>query len=211
MQIVSVNVGMPRPLQLGDDAVMSGIVKTPVNGAVAVTADGLRGDGQADLSVHGGEWKAVYAYPAAHYPYWRHRLDREDLAFGYFGENLTIDGVGEDICIGDQLRIGEVVLQVTQPRQPCFKLGIRMGDSSFPKEFLESGRTGFYLRVVHAGTVEQGDSVEVIARDVQAVSIRDVWRTRFVDRDDVAACRRIAAVDTLESGWRKWFQEQADR
>jgi MOSC domain-containing protein YiiM len=163
------------------------------------------------LSVHGGEWKAVYAYPASHYRFWRHRLDRDNLGYGHFGENLTIDGVDEDICIGGIVQIGDVKLQVTQPRQPCFKLGIRMGDPSFPKEFLESGRTGFYLRVVQVGTVEQGDSVEIVKETDHGVSVRDVWRTRFIDRNDIEACRRCAAVEALEPGWRKWFRERAER
>jgi len=160
----SVNIGLPAPLDTAKGRVLSGIVKAPVAGRVRAHRLGLGGDGQADLTVHGGPAKAIYAYSHDHYRYWADALGRADLGPGSFGENLTVDGMLEgDVRIGDIYRIGSAVLQVTQPRSPCFKLAAHLGLPDFPKSFLASGRSGFYLRVLEEGDLGAGDAIERIS------------------------------------------------
>jgi MOSC domain-containing protein YiiM len=210
MRITSVNVGMPAPLPRGGDSVPSGIVKAPVSGRVRVGRTNIDGDGQADLRVHGGPDKAVYAYPAEHYATWSRELGRDDLVPGFFGDNLTLEGIDEeDVLIGDRFRIGTALLEVSQPRIPCFKLGIRVGDPHFLKPFLQSGRTGFYLRVIEEGEVGAGDPVERVSRGDGGLSVREVCRL-FSGGDDADAFSAAAAVPALEDGWRVWMLERAD-
>ena len=155
--------------------VLTSIWKSPKAGRVRVARLNLEGDEQSDLSVHGGEEKAVYAYPSEHYAFWRNQLPDAELSWGAFGENLTIEGLLEpEVMIGDRIEIGSAAFVVTQPRMPCFKLGIRFGRDDIIKRFLRSGRTGFYLAVVREGEVGSGDSIEVAARDPRGVSIADV-------------------------------------
>lgn len=211
MRIISVNVGMPRPLPHPGGVVESGIVKEPVAGPVAVGALNLAGDGQADLSVHGGVDKAVYAYPHEHYAAWARELGRDDLTPGWFGENLTIDGVSEDeVAIGDAFRAGSALLEVSQPRIPCFKLAARMGDPAFAKPFLRSGRTGFYLRVIEEGTVEAGDPVVRERAATGSMSVREV--AALLDGAAAAAdLERGAALAHLPLWWRESFAQRAIR
>jgi MOSC domain-containing protein YiiM len=172
--LLSVNVGCIQAVPYRGRQIATGIFKHAVDGPVMVRALNLDGDQQADPSVHGGVDKAVYLYPAEHYEAWRLELDRE-LAYGHFGENLTVTGLlEEDVRIGDQLQVGEALLEVTQPRVPCFKLGIKMGDQHFLRRFLESGRSGFYCRVLCEGTVEAGQQIELIYRDTAMPAIADV-------------------------------------
>ena len=146
MKLLAVSVSPPRTVPMAGRAVATGIFKEPVSGRVRVGALGLAGDGQADLENHGGIYKAVYSYPFEHYDYWARELDRRDFSFGQFGENLTVEGMAEEeVYIGDRFRFGEVLLEVTQPRVPCFKLAHKMRMPQFPKLFAASGRTGFYL------------------------------------------------------------------
>lgn len=176
MTLISVSVALPADVPHGDATVMTGIFKRPVAGAVAVRKLNLEGDGQADLVHHGGESKAVYAYALEHYDYWQDALGRNDLAHGTFGENLTIAGLDEaTLCVGDQLGIGDALFTITQPRVPCFKLGIRLGDKNMPRLFAESLRTGVYLRVLQEGSVAAGDVVQVVSRDPQRLSIRSLF------------------------------------
>ncbi len=210
VRIASVNVGMPAPLRRGDASVPSGIVKTPVAGRVRVGRTNLDGDGQADLRVHGGPGKAVYAYPARHYAAWARELGRDDLVPGFFGENLTLEGVDEDdVLIGDRFRMGTALLEVSQPRIPCFKLGIRVGDPHFLKPFLQSGRSGFYLRVVEEGELAAGDAVERVSRGEGGLSVREAVRL-FAGGEDPGALARAAAAPALEDGWRVMLLERAD-
>ena len=166
MRLVTVSVGRPR--EVPDErrgTVRTGIWKQPVDGPVRVGRLNLAGDGQADLEAHGGEHKAVYAYPLEHYAVWRRELGRDDLEPGGFGENLTVEGLLEaDVHIGDQFRIGTAVLEVSQPRTPCFKLALRIGDPTLVRRFTESGRSGFYLRVITEGELAAGQPVERVAR-----------------------------------------------
>lgn len=176
--VVSVNVGLPRPLAAGERVVQSGIVKTPVPGRVHAGKLGLAGDGQADLRVHGGEGKAVYAYPSEHYAGWRGDLGRDDLDWGAFGENLTLRGIAEaDVHEGDVLRVGSAQLVVTTPRQPCFKLAARMGTSTVIRRMWETGRCGFYLAVAQPGEMGAGDVV-ALERCGGAVSVAAAFAAR---------------------------------
>ncbi|MGH9813488.1 MAG: MOSC domain-containing protein, partial [Candidatus Acidiferrales bacterium] len=166
MKLISVNVGLPREVSANGQRVLTGIFKQPVAGRVGVRRLNLDGDRQADLSVHGGPDKAVYAYPAEHYDFWRHELPGMELPFGMFGENLTVEGLREDeVNIGDRFAIGTAEFQVTQPRLPCYKLGIKFGRADMVKRFLHSRCTGFYFRVVKEGEVEAGDAIALVHRD----------------------------------------------
>ncbi len=178
MRVLSVNVGTPREIgRSRGRATISSIVKNPVKGHVFVGKLNLEGDRQADLSVHGGEEKAVYAYPSEHYKYWQGKFGGMDMPWGIFGENLTIEGLLEGaVHIGDQFKIGSAELAVTQPRFPCFKLGVRFGTSAFIKSFLESERTGFYLKVLREGQVEAGDVIKRIKVNPNSETIASVVR-----------------------------------
>ena len=160
MKVLSVNVGRPRDVETRGRTVRTSIWKTPVAGRVHVGPLNIDGDEQSDLTVHGGEDKAVYVYPSEHYAFWRHELPEMDIPFGAFGENLTIEGLLEsDVKVGDHLAIGSAQFEVTQPRLPCFKLAIRFGRDDIIKRFLLSGRSGFYLAVVHDGEIGAGDAI----------------------------------------------------
>src|SRR5213596_60662 len=175
MRLVSVNVGLPREMEWRGRTIRTSIFKTPTDRRVRVTTVNLEGDRQSDLSVHGGVDKAVYAYPSEHYAYWRGELPGMDLPWGIFGENLTREGLLEEtLHIGDRLRVGSSEFLVTQPRMPCFKLGIRFGRPDIVKRFLRSGRTGFYLAVTREGEVRAGDAVAPIARHELAISVAEI-------------------------------------
>ena len=175
MHVVSVNVSLPKAVEWRGRTVMTGIFKEPVAGRIQVRSLGLVGDGQADPSVHGGPAKAVYAYPSEHYPFWRQELERPDLTWGAFGENLTTEGLAErTLRIGTELRVGSALLQVTQPRLPCYKLGIRFGRADMVRRFLASGRSGFYLAVLEEGAVAAGDPIERIPERRDAPTVFEV-------------------------------------
>lgn len=207
MRIVSVNVGQPRTVTWRGRQVETGIFKEPVAGPVRVAPHNLDGDRQADLSVHGGPHKAVYAYPSEHYPFWQRTLGTGDLPWGAFGENLTTLGWQEDeVCAGDRFRAGTAELVVTQPRTPCFKLGIRLGRDDVVQRFLEAGRPGFYLAVVTAGEVAEGDALERIGRDPHGVSIHDLVRLREEGAGAPAdLLRRAVQIAALSPSWRAAF------
>jgi MOSC domain-containing protein YiiM len=163
MRVISVNVGRPRDVEWHGRIVRTSIWKSPVEGRVHVGATNIEGDQQSDLTVHGGPAKAVYVYPSEHYAYWREQLPDFELPWGAFGENLTIEGVTEDdVNRGDGLEIGSAAFVVTQPRQPCFKLGIRFGRDDMVKRFQQSGRSGFYLAVVREGDIGAGDPIRLV-------------------------------------------------
>ncbi|HEX9398335.1 MAG TPA: MOSC domain-containing protein [Burkholderiales bacterium] len=174
MKIVSVNVGQPREVEWRGRRVRTSIFKSPVPGRVRVDRENLEGDRQSDLAVHGGRDKAVYAYPSEHYPAWRGEMPDLEFPWGAFGENLTTEGLLEDtVRLGDRLRAGSAEFVVTQPRMPCYKLGIRFGRPDMVKRFLRSGRSGFYLAVLREGELAAGDAVEIISRDERQVSVAD--------------------------------------
>ena len=206
MRVVSVNVGVPRTVRWKSREVTTGIFKEPVGHRVQIRRLNLDGDGQADLAVHGGAAKAVYAYPCGHYAFWREELD-EDLPFGAFGENLTIDDLPleNEIAIGDRLRVGSAELVVTQPRLPCSKLALRFGRADMVKRFLASGRTGYYLAVEIEGSVAAGDRLEIVARHPSRISVAEITRVYGSDRDDLTTMRRLARLDALPVEWRRYF------
>jgi MOSC domain-containing protein YiiM len=212
VKVVSVNVGQPRDLAWRGRRVRTSIFKDPVRGPVAVRRLNLDGDAQADLRVHGGVDKAVYAYPREHYAHWQAWLGREEpLPPGQFGENLTVEGLLEDeVAIGDRLRAGSALLEVSQPRTPCFKFGVRMGTGRIQKPFLESGRVGFYLRVLEEGVLRAGDPIERTARGAGGLSVRDASRLMYLDRDDLEGAARAALIEALSPGWREAFRRRAE-
>jgi MOSC domain-containing protein YiiM len=173
MKLLSVNIAMPQEVEINGKAVRTGIYKQPVAAPVFVQRLAIEGDGQADLSVHGGPWQAVYSYPFEHYAHWEGVVGEGSYAPGMFGENLTTLGMLEDrVCIGDIWRVGGAVLQVTMPRVPCFKFGHKIGRPGILKEFLHSGRSGFYHRVLAEGMVAAGDSIESLERDPRGITVR---------------------------------------
>jgi MOSC domain-containing protein YiiM len=207
MKLIAVSVGQPRVASWRGKLVETGIFKTPLNGPVTVRRLNLDGDRQADLSVHGGAEKAVYGYPAEHYAFWRAELG-EGQPWGAFGENLTTAGLDEEsLHIGDRLRIGAAELVVTQPRLPCFKLGVRFGRPDMVKRFLASGRTGFYFAVQREGQVAAHDPIAIIERDPRAVTVADITRIATVNKDDLATLRRALAVPALAESWRIYFAD----
>jgi MOSC domain-containing protein YiiM len=172
----------------------------------------LDGDGQADLTVHGGVSKAIYAYPSEHYGYWRKELPGVDLPWGMFGENFTTEGLLEqDAYIGNRFRIGEAEVMVTEPRMPCYKLGIKFGRADIVKRFLASRRSGFYFAVVQEGMVTVGDSIELIGRDQQDISVTDVARLYAFGKDDLKTMRRAIALEALPENWKGYFQHQLEK
>jgi MOSC domain-containing protein YiiM len=210
MKIVSVNVGLPREVNWRGAKVLTGIFKDPVDGPVMVHTLNLDGDRQADLTVHGGAEKAVYAYPAEHYDYWRKQLPNVTLPWGQFGENLTTEGLLEDtLHIGDRLRVGSTLLTVTQPRMPCYKLGIKFQRDDMVKRFLASGRTGFYFSVEEEGQVQAGSEVEILSRDPNQVAAADITRLYVSHTPDADLLRRALNTVALPQSWKTYLVERA--
>lgn len=212
MRVISVNVGQPRKLLVDGEIVETGIYKEAVKGPVAVRRLNLDGDRQADLMAHGGLDKAIYGYPAEHYEYWQEQFPEMDLPWGMFGENLTFTGLFEDtVHIGDHFQVGSAKLMVTQPRIPCYKLGIRFDREDIIRRFLVSGRTGFYFAVLEEGVVAAGDTISLLQRDEHEVTIADVVSLYREDKYNVELMRRVMAVEALPEEWREYFQERFER
>jgi MOSC domain-containing protein YiiM len=209
MKILSLNVGRPRLVVWEGQPVSTGIYKTPVEGRVMLRALNLDGDRQADLTVHGGPFKAAYAYPAEHYGYWRDELPGMELPWGMFGENFTTEGLEEsNVNIGDRFRLGSAEVMVTQPRMPCYKLGIKFGRTDILKRLLASGRTGFYFSVEREGEVGAGDEIDLVGRDEHNVSVADITRLYARDKNDFETMRRAIEVEALPESWRGHFRQQ---
>jgi MOSC domain-containing protein YiiM len=191
----------------------SGIDKVPVEGRVRVRTLNLEGDGQADLKVHGGVDKAVYAYSTEHYPAWSRELGETGLPLGWFGENLTVEGMlEEEVRIGDVYRIGTALFQVSQPRTPCHKLEAKSGRAGFARRFVLSGRSGFYLRVLEEGEVGAGDAVERVRRDPIPLTIREANDLAFAeDEKDLDVLGRAARIESLSEGWSRRFRQRLAR
>jgi len=212
VKIISVNVGLPRQVMYKGKTVTTGIFKEPVEGRIRVRRLNLDGDRQADLSVHGGPSKAVYAYPSEHYEYWREQLPGVDLAWGMFGENFTVEGLREDrVNIGDRFRIGSARVMVTEPRLPCYKLAAKFRRDDIIKRFLHSGRTGFYFAVLQEGEVGAGDDITVDSRDEHAITVADITRLYAHDKDDVRTLRRAIQVEALPESWRGYFRKRIEK
>jgi MOSC domain-containing protein YiiM len=212
MKLISLNVGLPRVVEWNGDPVATGIFKEPVQRAVMLRTLNLEGDKQADLSVHGGVSKAVYAYPAEHYEFWKKELPEMKLPYGMFGENFTTEGLFEDsVNVGDRFRIGEAELMATEPRMPCYKLGIKFGRADIIKKFLQSRRTGFYFAVLKEGEVKAGDEIESISRNANDITISDITRLYAFERDDLAMLRRAVKLEALSESWREYFEHQIQK
>ncbi len=200
MKVISLNIGLPRELCWEGQPVRSGIFKEPVQGPVAAERNGLEGDGQADLRYHGGEDKALYAYAAEHYPFWRGEMPGVELPWGAFGENLSTEGLLEgETRVGDRFRIGEALLRAVQPREPCYKLALRLGDKTLPKRFLQSLRSGIYFAVDEPGLICAGDAIERVERAEHTVTIRDLAGVIAGERDPELLRRCLAVPDLVPS------------
>jgi MOSC domain-containing protein YiiM len=208
VKVVSLSVGQPREIEVEGGSVRTSIFKEPVNRRLRVTTLNLEGDQQSDLAVHGGVDKAVYAYPSEHYEAWRRELPEVDFSWAAFGENLTTEGLLEDVRIGDRFRIGTAEFVVTQPRMPCYKLGLRFGRPDILKWMLRSGRTGFYLAVATEGEVGPGDPIEPIARSDEDLTVADVVNLYTVNAGNQEQLRRLTESSVLPEIWKDYFRKR---
>jgi MOSC domain-containing protein YiiM len=215
MKLISVNTGLPREVMWHGRNVTTAIYKEPVHSRVALRRLNLDGDRQADLTVHGGEYKAVYCYPVVHYEYWKRELPGRELPLGIFGENFTLDGLLEEsVHLGDQFSVGSAEVVVTQPRLPCYKLGIRFEADDMVKRFFVSSRTGFYLAVTREGEVGAGDEIVVISREPTGVPVSEITRLYAAKRygdADVAWVRRALRVAALPESWKEYFRQRLEK
>jgi MOSC domain-containing protein YiiM len=215
MLLTSLNVGLPREVAWRGTRVITGIYKEPVPGRVALRTLNLDGDRQADLTVHGGAAKAVYCYPLEHYEFWKKALPQTDLPAGAFGENFTTSGLLEDsVHLGDRFSVGSAELVVTQPRMPCYKLGIRFQSDDMVKRFFISGRTGFYMAVAREGEVGCGDQIERIARDPNGIPVSEITRLyaekRYSDAD-IASIQKVLEVPALPESWKEYLRARVQK
>jgi MOSC domain-containing protein YiiM len=211
-RILSVNISLPREIDYGGQKISTGIFKEPIEGRITLRTLNLDGDRQADLSVHGGPDKAVYAYPVEHYEYWHSVFPDLVMPNGMFGENLTVEGLIEsEISVGDVFRIGSASVIATQPRMPCYKLGVKFGRMDVIKKFLASGRSGIYFKVSKEGEVATGDTIHQITKDPNQITISDIVRLYSIEREDLQTMRRAVKVDALPKGWKRYFLEQIQR
>src|SRR6185437_195438 len=209
MKLISVNVGLPREIAVDGKIVRTSIWKSPIQGRVHVSTLNLDGDQQSDLSVHGGVDKAVYLYPSEHYSYWRNQQPDAELPWGAFGENFTSQDILENqIRIGDRIRIGSADFMVTQPRMPCFKLGIRFNRRDMVKRFFESQRTGLYLSVIREGEVKNGDAIEFIEKQETGLTITDIMNLYSIDSRNQELLRRATEVPALPQSWKDFFRKR---
>lgn len=203
-------LGIPGSREPLDKPWVSGFYKEPITTPVALTLFNLDGDEQADLENHGGRDKAICCYAAEHYPSWRAALELPEMPYGAFGENFTLDGVTEEtICLGDQYTIGTTVVEVSQPRQPCWKLGRRWRIKELPAVVIETGRTGWYLRVLQPGTVKAGQELVLLARPFPDWSIARANEIFYRGKHDADASAALAAVAALAESWREHLQNRA--
>lgn len=215
MRVLSIQCGMPREVLWHGHTVTTSIFKDPVQGRVGLRALNLDGDRQSDLSVHGGKFKAVYCYPSEHYASWRTELPGAELAAGAFGENFTVEGFSEDtLHVGDRFAVGSAEVVVTQPRLPCYKLGIKFGSDEMIKRFLASGRSGFYVAVAREGEVGAGDEMIPLGGEADAISIAEFLRLYLVKEYDSTSAervRRALALEAMPDEWKPYFEEKLRR
>lgn len=206
MKLVSLNVARPRLTVYKGTTINTGIFKKPVAGRVALRTLNLDGDQQADLSVHGGPHKAVYAYPAEHYEYWRRQLPDMDLPWSMFGENFTTEGLTEEnVQVGDRFRIGSSIVMIRQPRVPCYKLAAKFQRDDILQRFLRSGHSGFYFSVEQEGGVEVGDSFQLISREANAITIAEMNLLFVKEKYDRDLLQKAIATAALPGDWREYF------
>jgi MOSC domain-containing protein YiiM len=212
MKLVSVNVGLPRVVTADGDPVSTGIFKEPVAGRIMLRTLNLDGDRQADLSVHGGRSKAVYVYPSEHYDYWKRELPEVELRWGMFGENFTSAGLFEsELNIGDKFAVGSAAVIVTEPRMPCYKLGIRFGRPDMVKRFLASERTGFYFAVLQEGEIGVGDPLQLIEKNDRSVRVSYITQLYTREKHNVQLLRRAIALEALPESWRSYFRDRLQK
>ena len=206
VKLISLSVGRPRLAVYKEATINTGIFKKPVSGRVALSTLNLEGDRQADLTVHGGPYKAVYAYPSEDYEFWRGELPGTDLPWGAFGENFTTEGLAEDVLqVGDRFRIGTAVVMVRQPRMPCYKLVAKFQRDDMIERFLLSGRSGFYFSVEQPGEVGEGDSIELISRNQTGITIAEMNRLFVQEKYNRDLLQKAIATADLPESWREYF------
>jgi MOSC domain-containing protein YiiM len=206
VKLISLNVARPQLMVYKGATISTGIFKKPVSGAVTLRTLNLDGDRQADLTVHGGVYKAVYGYPVEHYEYWRSELPGDKLPLGTFGENFTTEGLSEDdLYIGDRFRIGSAILMVRQPRMPCYKLAAKFQRDDMIERFLHSRRSGFYFSVEQEGEVEKGNSIELISQNRDGITIAEMNRLIAHDRYNCELLQKAIATVELPESWREYF------
>jgi len=215
MKVLSINVGLPKKVLFNGQTVTTAIFKDPVKGPIILRKINLDGDRQADLTVHGGVDKAVYSYPAEHYDYWRKQFPNIDVNWGMFGENFTTEGLMEDaVNVGDQFQIGSAKLVATQPRMPCYKLGVRFGRMDVVRRFLASSRPGIYFKVLKEGQVQVDDKIEIIRKDKNNVTVKDIVHL-YVNRDhavdNIETMRRAIKINALPEGWKYEFKQNIEQ
>ena len=209
MKILSINVSEPQKVTFNGKELITSIYKKPVSNKVRVSSQGIEGDRQADLTVHGGYDKAVYAYSYTHYQKWSEKLNSDFKEYGLVGENLTIDDFNEDkINIGDQFKINECLLQVSQPRIPCYKIGIKLNSREFPKMFSQSGLLGSYLRVIHDGEISTGDEIHKVHSEENSMSLKDIAHLLFVDIKNIELMKQALDIKPLTEEIKEKFRER---
>ena len=218
MKLLSVNVAQPKEVSYVDrrgreKTTVTGIFKEPAAGRRMLRTLNLDGDGQADLNGHGGIHKAAYVYTLENYRFWANELDRTDfVAAGQFGENFTVEGMPDDaISIGDVFRVGDAIVEVTQPRVPCFKLGIRMGIEGFHKQFAESCRVGFYLKVLEEGEVGAGDTFVRVREAGTPMTVREIMHLLYFDPDNLEDAKKALDIEALSPGWKQSFSDRREK
>ena len=209
MKLASLNLGLPREVVWHGHPVITGIFKQPVAGRVVLRKLNLDGDRQADLTVHGGEYKAVYCYPLAYYDYWKRELPGRDLPLGMFGENFTTQGLFEDeLHVGDRLQVGSAIVMVRQPRIPCYKLAAKFQRDDILERFLRSGRSGFYFSVEQEGTVATGDALSFLSRERESITIAEINRLFAADKYNRPLLEKAIASPALSESWRDYFAKR---
>ena len=212
MKLVSLNVARPRLVVYNGKTINTGIFKRPVSGPVQLRTLNLEGDQQADLSVHGGPYKAVYGYPSEHYSFWRDELPGVDLPWGMFGENFTTSGLSEDeLHVGDRFQIGSAIVMVRQPRTPCYKLAAKFQRDDMLERFLLSGRSGFYFSVEQEGSVAAEDEFQLLKRNQDGITISEMNRLFVRDKYNQELLRKANHTAPLPDDWREYFAERLER
>src|ERR1700761_1796 len=208
MELISINVGLPREVEWGGKVVLTGIWKFPINGPILATKHGLVGDAQADLVGHGGEHRALMVYQLESYQHWATHLKRTDFIYGQFGENLTVTGLADDeVCIGDRYRIGAGVFEVTQPRVTCYKVGIRMSEPQMPALLVAHRRPGFYLRVIEEGLIEAGDPIAKVQDGPSQMTVAEVDALLYTANHPIASLKKAISIPSLSEGWKNSFRD----
>jgi len=212
MKLLSLNVGLPRLIVYKGQTINTGIFKQPVDGPVQLRTLNLDGDRQADLTVHGGPYKAVYGYPSEHYDYWHKELPGVDLPWGMFGENFTTEDMHEsDLHVGDRVQIGSATLMVRQPRMPCYKLAAKFQRDDMLERFLVSLRSGFYFSVEQEGTVAAGDTFKFLSRNPEGITITEMNNLFATDRYNRPLLEKAIATEALPESWRDYFAQRLAR